>query len=87
MVFLDTFSLNSIEQHLLRAKSIFLVPITLYIVVIYSLQIIGWVPLSCICIDNVLDGIINKLQYSMLCIKRATNRVPVYEITSILSLK
>ena len=48
---------------------------------------IGWVVPSCVCTDVILDGIISKLQCSMLYVKRAMNRVPACVITLILSKK
>ena len=47
-------------------------------------QFIGWIMPSCIYTDIVLNGIINKLQYSLFYIKRAMNRVPACVITLIL---
>ena len=64
-----------------------LVHIALIVVVMGPVQLIGWVAPSCICTDIVLDGIINKLQYSIFCIKRSLNRVFSCAKTSILSLK
>ena len=64
-----------------------LVPIALIIVLVESLQFIGWVALSCVNINNILDGIVTKLQCFIFHIKIAMNRVPLCEITLILSLK
>ena len=63
----------------------FLVPIALIVVIIDPVQFIGWVALSCVCTDIVLDGIINKLQCSIFYVKKSMKRAPVYTITSILS--
>ena len=65
----------------------FLVIITLFNVVINPMLFIRWVILSCIYTDIVLDGIIIKLQYSMLHKKIAMNRVPFCMKTSILGFK
>ena len=51
------------------------------------MQFIGWVLSFCIHTDVVLDSIINKLQCSVFCVKKAINKVPVCAITSILSCK
>ena len=63
----------------------FLVPTALTIIVIGRVQFIEWFVSSCVYADIVLDGIINKLKYSMIHVRRAMNKVPVYIITSILS--
>ena len=65
----------------------FLVPIALIVIVIYLTQFMGWVALFYIHTEVVLDDIVNKLQYSIFYMKNGMNRVPVYIITSILSLK
>ena len=62
-----------------------LVPIALFVIVIDFVQFIGCFALFYVCTDVVLDGIIDKLQCFEFCVKRAMNRVPVYEITFILS--
>ena len=72
---------------MLRAKSILLVPITLIVVIIDLVQFIGWVALSYICIGIILDGIINKPQYSVIFVKISINVVPVYAISSTLRSK
>ena len=66
-----------------RAKPIFLVPIPQIVVVIDPVQFIGWVVPSCVCTDIVFNGIFNKLQFSMLYVKKAMNRVYICVITSI----
>ena len=63
------------------------VPITLIIVVIGSVQFIGWIAPSHVYTGIVLDGSINKLKCSMFHIKRAVNRVPVCMITYIIEMK
>ena len=73
MVFLYTLSLNNMVAA--PVEGLVQVPIALFIVVIYSVQFIEWVLPSIVYTDNVLDGIINKLQYSMILVKRAMHRV------------
>ena len=60
-----------------------LVPIALTIVVVDLVQFIEWVSPSCIYTDVVLNGIINKIHCSMICVKKAINSIDVYIITSI----
>ena len=48
---------------------------------------IGWVALSCVRTDVVLDGISSKLQCSMFDVKRIMNRVPTCAITLVLCSK
>ena len=64
-----------------------LVPIALIVVNLDYVHFIGWVALSCICTNAVLDSIIAKLQCSTFSMKIAMNKIPPYAITSILSLK
>ena len=61
-----------------------LVLIALFFVVLDLVKFIGWVALSCIHTDVVLDDVISKLQCSVLHVRRAMNRVPIYAITSML---
>ena len=63
----------------MRVKSIFLVSLALIVAVIDLMQIAGWVALSWIQTDGVLDGIITKLQFSMFCVKRAIDRLYLYD--------
>ena len=74
-VYIYILAKNLQEQHFLRAKPMLLVPIALIVVVIGPVQFIEQVALSCVCIDNILNSIINKLQCSMLHVKRAKNGV------------
>ena len=69
------------------AKPMFLVPIALIVVVTGPVQFIGCAAPFCIIIDIVLDGIINKLQCSILYMKKTTKKVPICVITSILIKK
>ena len=55
---------------MLGVKSMVSVPIALIVVVIYLVQFIGWVVLSCVCIDDILDGIINIPKCLVLFIKK-----------------
>ena len=64
-----------------------MVTIALILIAIDLVQFIGWVALPCIHTKVVLKGIINKLQCSVLCVKRTMSRVPIYATTSILTLK
>ena len=51
------------------------------------MQVIGWVAISCVRTDGVLDSIISKLQCSVFDVKMTMNRVPACVITSILGKK
>ena len=64
-----------------------LVPIALIIVVSDLMQFAGRVTLHCVCTDIDLDGIINNLQCCIHHVKKAMNRLLVYAISFILSLK
>ena len=61
--------------------------IALFVIVLDLMQFIGWATPSCVCINIVLDGIITRLQCSMLYITIAMNTVPLCAIPSVLSLK
>ena len=63
-----------------------LVPIALIIVLVESMQFIGWVALSC-AYTYVFLCYHYKLQCSAFWMKKAMSRVPPCMITSILSLK
>ena len=66
---------------------LFLVPIALIVVVTGPVQFIECAAAFCVIIDIVLDSIINKLQCSMLCVKKTTKKVTICMITSILIKK
>ena len=75
------------KQRLLRAKPMFFGSIAPIFEFVGLVQFIGWVALSCVCTDAILDGIISKLQCSIFYAKRAMNRVPACVITLILGNK
>ena len=51
------------------------------------MQYIGWVVLSCVCIDIILASIISKLKCFVFYMKWAMNRLPACVITLILGKK
>ena len=61
------------------------IPITLFVVFIGPVKSIGWVASSRVYTDIILNTSTTKLQCSMLQVKRATNKVPLYAKTFILS--
>ena len=50
-------------------------------------QFIGWIVLSYVYINDIMNSFIRKLLYYTFCIKIDMNRVPLCAIGSILSLK
>ena len=63
------------------------IPIALIAVVLNHKQFIGCIALCCVYIIIVLHGISTKLQCSVLCMKKAINRVPPCVKATILSFK
>ena len=87
LVFVYTYSLNLVGTIPDEGYAYVFDFITFIVLVIGLVQFIGWVVPSCVCTNVVLDGIINKLQYSVFHVKRAMNKVSVCVATSILGQK
>ena len=68
-------------------KSLNLLPIGLNVVVQDSVQLIGWVAPSCLCVYAILGGITIRLYCSILFILLTIYMMPFAALTSISNLK